>query len=61
MTATYTIENNGKFYYISQIERNGTWHLSGNKLVLKYSDGDTDTCTVSGNILIINGSEYEKF
>ena len=57
-----TIENNGKFYmsgYLS-METSGKWHLSGNNLVLKHSNGETTVCGVTGRTLIINNREYAK-
>ena len=58
-----TIESNGKFYmsgYLS-METSGKWHLSGNNLVLKHSNGQTTVCGVTGRTLIINNREYAKY
>lgn len=58
-----TIESNGKFYmsgYLS-METSGKWHLSGNNLVLKHSNGETTVCGVTGRTLIINNREYAKY
>lgn len=57
-----TIESNGNFYlsgYLS-METSGKWHLSGNNLVLKHSNGQTTVCGVTGRTLIINNREYAK-
>ena len=57
-----TIESNGNFYmegYLS-MEEKGTWYLSGHNIILKYSDGRTIACNVTGNTIIINGCEYDR-
>ena len=57
-----TIESNGNFClsgYLS-METSGKWHLSGNNLVLKHSNGQTTVCGVTGRTLIINNREYAK-
>ena len=58
------ISSNGKFvraYWFgadANDSSNGTWYLSRNKLVLKYSDGEVTTCTVNSKFLEINGTKY---
>lgn len=56
----YTIHKNGKFSCTrtSGADKSGTWYLSRNKLVLKYSDGEVTTCTVNSKFLEINGTKY---
>jgi uncharacterized protein YgiM (DUF1202 family) len=57
-----TIESNGNFYmegYLS-MEEKGTWYLSGHNIILKYSDGRTIACNVTGNTIIVNDYEYER-
>lgn len=57
-----TIESDGKFYqsgYLS-MEEEGTWYLSGHNIILKYSDGRTVACNVTGNTIIINDYEYDR-
>ena len=57
-----TIESNGNFNmegYLS-MEEKGTWYLSGHNIILKYSDGRTIACNVTGNTIIINGCEYDR-
>lgn len=59
---SYTIESDGKFYqsgYLS-MEEEGTWYLSGHNIILKYSDGRTIACNVTGNTIIVNDYEYER-
>lgn len=57
-----TIESNGNFYLSGYLnmETSGKWHLSGNNLVLKHSNGQTTVCGVTGRTLIINNREYAK-
>ena len=59
---TCTIKDNGKFVHVlgSMVNESGTWHLSRNKIVLKYSDGTVISCVVKGKTLNIDGSEYRK-
>ena len=59
---SYTIKSDGKFYqsgYLS-MEEEGTWYLSGHNIILKYSDGRTIACNVTGNTIIVNDYEYER-
>ena len=60
-----TINNNGKFvryFYMegAESEDKGTWHLSRNKIVLKYSDGKKITGSVNGKVMNIDGSRFRK-
>ena len=60
---TYTIESDGKFYQtgcLSMEEKEGTWYLSGHNIILKYSDGRTIACNVTGNTIIVDDYEYER-
>ena len=59
---SFTIESDGKFYqsgYLS-LEKEGTWYLSGHNIILKYSDGRTIACNVTGNTIIVNDYEYGR-
>jgi hypothetical protein len=59
---SYIIKNNGEFYCegYQSMENNGTWYLSYDKIVLKYSDGTIVSCPVKGKTIKINGLEYYK-
>ena len=59
---SYIIKNNGEFYCegYQSMENNGTWYLSYDKIVLKYSDGTIISCPVKGKTIKINGLEYYK-
>ena len=56
------IKSNGDFYLSGYVhgDVNGKWHLSGHNLVLKFKNGSTAVCGVTGKSLLINGREYEK-
>ena len=56
------IKSNGKFVdeYCGEEIDNGTWHLSGYKLVLKFAEGSIVNCTVNGKIIDIEGVSYCK-
>ena len=60
--AIYTIKSNGKFTFenTSGTTRSGSWYLSYNKLVLKYSNGAKTVCTPSGDTMEIDGWDYYK-
>ena len=61
-----TIKSNGKF--VNNVwmgvncnkQTNGTWSLSHNKLVLKWSDGTVYTSPINGKFLTIGGVKYIK-
>ena len=59
----YDIKNNGKFvYYLGGEEcGDGTWYLSRNKIVFKYSDGGKWTGTINGKTLNIDGTKFYKY
>ena len=59
MTAHYDIKNNGKFvFYLGGDEYgDGTWYLSRNKIILKYSSGTKESLSVKGKKLF-NGDTY---
>lgn len=61
-TSYYDIKNNGKFVlYLGGEECNdGTWSLSRNKIVFKYSDGHKNTGTINGKTLNIHGTKFYK-
>ena len=56
------IKSNGKFdLYLSYDKCNdGTWSLSRNKIVFKYSDGHKSTGTINGKVMNINGEKHYK-
>ena len=57
-----TIKSNGDFYlsgYLSG-DVSGKWHLSGHNLVLKFKNGSSAVCGVTGKTIVINNREYEK-
>ena len=60
--AIYTIKSNGKFTFenTSGTTRNGSWYLSYDKLVLKYSNGSKTVCIPSGDAMDIDGWTYYK-
>ena len=60
--ASYTIQSNGKFTFenTSGTTRSGTWYLSYDKIVLKYSNGNKIVCTPSGDTMDIDGWTYNK-
>ena len=62
-SACLKIKDNGKFVHqlgfsaTMSVVLDGTWRLSRNKLVLKYSDGEITTCTVNGKEMVSDGEE----
>ena len=60
--AIYTIKSNGKFTFenTSGTTRSGSWYLSYDKLVLKYSNGSKTVCIPSGDAMDIDGWTYYK-
>ena len=59
---TCTVESNGDFYLYGYLsgDLSGKWHLSGHNLVLKFKNGSSAVCGVTGKTIVINGREYEK-
>lgn len=59
---SYTIKSNGEFYCegYHSMENKGSWYLSHDKIVLKYSDGTIISCPVKGKTIKINGLDYHK-
>ena len=59
--AAYTILDNGKFTFenTSGTQKSGTWHLSYNDIVLKYSNS-SKVGTIENDRLVIDGYEYMK-
>ena len=60
--AAYTIMDNGKFTFenTSGTQKSGTWHLSYNYIVLKYSNS-SKVGTIENESLVIDGYEYMKY
>ena len=59
----YEIKSNGKFAFSTPhgSTANGTWYLSGYKLILKFSDGYKISCSViDGGDIDIEGFAYYK-
>lgn len=62
-SGTLTINKNGKFAHrfgasaTMSVVENGSWRLSRNKLILRYSNGETTTCTVSGKRMVSDDEE----
>lgn len=59
------INNNGKFVWSMRIEGcadeyKGTWSLSRDKIVLKYSNGEKESLSVKGKKLFNGDSYYRK-
>ena len=57
-----TVESNGDFYLYGYLSGylSGKWHLSGHNLVLKFKNGSSAVCGVTGKTIVINNREYEK-
>ena len=60
--SSYSIKSNGKFTFdnTSGTTRSGSWYLSYDKMVLKFSDGSEVVCIPSGDTLDIGGRTFEK-
>lgn len=57
-----TIKSNGDFRLTGYLsgDVSGKWHLSGHNLVLKFKNGSSAVCGVTGKTIVINNREYDK-